>query len=72
METEWFFIFLNSLKLKKKNIEVVKKNVLNGWVVLFEKVNNHQSWKTVFITKLCICQKKHPLNKNCRQKKHDV
>ena len=36
-------IFSNSIKIKKKNIGIFQKNVLNGRFVLFEVVKNHQS-----------------------------
>ena len=41
------------------------------WFVLFVAVSNHQSWKSVLVTKICLCQKnqKHPLNENYGQKK---
>ena len=34
------------------SIEVFKKNVSNGWFVLFEVVKNPKSWGTVGVTKL--------------------
>ena len=45
-------------KIILKSIAITKFIIFNIWFVLFVAVLNHQSWKTVLVTKLCLRQKK--------------
>ena len=62
IDFEWFRTFRKYLHIKK-NIEVfliLKKKFM---ICFIRGRKNHQSWETVLVTKLCLCQKnqKHPL-----------